>query len=135
MLSADDFPAFFEEVNGCAPFPWQKRLLDQIAAKGEWPSVLDLPTGSGKTAAIDIALFHLALEANRFKSRRAPVRIAFVVDRRLVADDAFTRAQKLEEALSQAAQPVTRRVAERLKELSDDGPPLVARRLRGGVPR
>ena len=135
MLSVDDFPAFFEEVHGHPPFPWQERLLDQVAAKGEWPSVLDLPTGSGKTAAIDIAVFHVALEADRFEARRAPVRIAFVVDRRLVVDDAFTRAQRLEKALSQSTKPITRRVAECLKALSGDGPPLVARRLRGGIPR
>ncbi len=135
MLSVDDFPAFFEEVHGHPPFPWQERLLDQVAAKGEWPSVLDLPTGSGKTAAIDIAVFHVALEADRFEARRAPVRIAFVVDRRLVVDDAFTRAQRLEKALSQSTNPITRGVAERLKTLSGDGPPLVARRLRGGIPR
>ena len=135
MLSVDDFPAFFEEVHGCQPFPWQKRLLIRSRRKGEWPSVLDLPTGSGKTAAIDIAVFHLALEADRFEARRAPVRIAFVVDRRLVVDDAFTRAQRLEKALSKPTKPVTRRVAERLKTLSGDGPPLVARRLRGGIPR
>lgn len=135
MLSVDDFAAFFKEVHGCPPFPWQKRLLDRIAAKSEWPSVLDLPTGSGKTAAIDIAVFHLALEADRFEARRAPVRIAFVVDRRLVVDDAFTRAQKLEEALREAEKPITRRTAERLKTLAGDGPPLIARRLRGGIPR
>ncbi|HHY50856.1 MAG TPA: type I-U CRISPR-associated helicase/endonuclease Cas3 [Alphaproteobacteria bacterium] len=138
MLTADDFGDFFEEVHGYAPFPWQKRLLAEIVGKreGKWPSTLDLPTGSGKTAAIDIAVFHLALEADRIMERRAPVRMAFVVDRRLVVDDAFGRAQKLEAAL--AAPPpgsVSARVAERLRILSGDGPPLIARRLRGGIPR
>lgn len=135
MLSADDFATFFVEVHGCAPFPWQTRLLDRVAAEGEWPSVLDLPTGSGKTAAIDVAIFHLALEANRGKKRRAPVRIAFVVDRRLVVDDAFTRAQQLEDALAVPRGPITQRVADCLKNLSGDGRPLIARRLRGGIPR
>ena len=135
MLSADDFTAFFRELYGYAPFPWQRRLLEQIAAKGEWPSVLDLPTGSGKTAAIDIAVFHLALEADRLDARQAPVRIAFVVDRRLVVDDAFTRAKKLEDALATPRGPVTGRVADCLKNLAGDGPPLIARRLRGGIPR
>jgi CRISPR-associated endonuclease/helicase Cas3 len=135
MLSPDNFAAFFEEVHGCDPFPWQKRLLAQVAEQGEWPCVLDLPTGSGKTAAIDIAVFHLALQADRGEHRRAPVRIAFVVDRRLVVDDAFTRAQKLEKALAAPHGPVTGRVADCLKNLSGDGPPLIARRLRGGIPR
>lgn len=135
MLSVDDFAAFFEEVHGCTPFPWQTRLLRWVVEKGEWPSVLDLPTGSGKTAAIDIAVFHLALEADRGEARRAPVRVAFVVDRRLVVDDAFTRARKLEKALAARQGLVTSRVAVRLEQLSDDGPALIARRLRGGIPR
>ncbi len=135
-MSPDDFARFFEEVNGHKPFPWQRRLLHHILEKqGNWPRILDLPTGSGKTAAIDIAVFHLALEADRAKARQAPVRIAFVVDRRLVVDDAFARARRLEGALRQPTGPVTTRVAERLKRLAGDGPPLIVRRLRGGIPR
>lgn len=135
MLSADDFSAFFEEVNGHPPFPWQRRLLRLLAEDGSWPSVLDLPTGSGKTAAIDIAVFHLALEADRGEARRAPVRIAFVVDRRLIVDDAFTRAQGLARALAAPKGCIAARVAACLQGLSGDGPPLLARRLRGGIPR
>lgn len=138
LLTADDFSAFFQEVHGYPPFPWQKRLLAHVAGKDKWPDTLDLPTGSGKTAAIDIALFHLALQADLGPERRAPVRIAFVVDRRLVVDDAFERARKLarklEKALVEPVGDVTARVAERLKVLSGDGPPFIARRLRGGIP-
>jgi len=135
MLSSGDFAAFFEEVYGYAPFPWQERLLSYILKNAAWPSVLDLPTGSGKTAAIDIAVFHLAIQAEHREARHAPVRIAFVVDRRLVVDDAYERANKLEHALSQPRGPATTRVAESLKVLSRDGPPLLSRRLRGGIPR
>lgn len=134
-LVAEDFPAFFEEVHGHEPFPWQHRLLRQVAEEGEWPPILDLPTGSGKTAAIDIAVFHLALEANSGFVRRAPVRIAFVVNRRLVVDDAFERAKSIEAALDHPRGQVTGRVAGHLKGLSGGGPPLVVRRLRGGIPR
>lgn len=140
-LSPNDFGAFFQEVHGYEPFPWQRRLIERVAERGEWPSMLDLPTGSGKTAAIDVAVFHLALEADRGTARKAPVRIAFVVDRRLVVDDAFTRAETLAKALESPRSPVTARVAKRLIALSDHGPeskgrcPLVARRLRGGIPR
>ena len=91
-LTADNFDAFFHEVHGVQPFPWQTRLARKLAQENTWPEVLDLPTGSGKTAALDIAVFHLALEAVRGRERRAPVRIAMVVDRRLVVDDAFDRA-------------------------------------------
>lgn len=134
-LTPTDFSAFFEEIHEQAPFPWQQRLASRIAEQGVWPR-LALPTGSGKTAAIDIAVFHLALEADRGPRRRAPVRIAFVVDRRLVVDDAFTRAETIAERLRKATGGVALRVAERLKHLSGtDSPPLIARRLRGGIPR
>ena len=61
VLSPDDFPAFFHAVHGHPPFPWQTRLARQVHARGAWPQVLDLPTGSGKTAALDIAIFQLAM--------------------------------------------------------------------------
>ncbi|WP_454918123.1 type I-G CRISPR-associated helicase/endonuclease Cas3g [Xanthobacter sediminis] len=154
-----DFPAFFKAVNGHPPFPWQARLARHLAEGGAWPD-LALPTGTGKTAALDIAVFQLAAQAALGDARQAPVRIAFVVDRRLVVDDAFSRAKGLAEALGWAlaegddrvapkdaaalerfarvrAEPVVRRVAEALRRLAGggDAPPLLARRLRGGVPR
>lgn len=137
MLTVGDFAVFFKEVHGVdGPFPWQKRLLEKVAQDGGWPAMLDLPTGSGKTAALDIAVFHLALQADLGTERKAPVRIAFVVDRRLVVDDAYSRARKLEKALqSPAVGSVTEKVAASLKKLSLDGPPLMVRRLRGGIPR
>jgi CRISPR-associated endonuclease/helicase Cas3 len=136
-LSADQFYRFFEEIHHHPPFPWQDQLLRQVAETCQWPDVLDLPTGSGKTAALDIAVFHLALEATRGARRRVPVRIALVVDRRLVVDHAFARAKKIVNALENAPKDsVTFRVAERLHALAGEGnPPLLARRLRGGVPR
>lgn len=139
-LSPKDFTAFFREMHGYEPFPWQARLLRQLVDNGRWPAVLDLPTGSGKTATLDIAVFHLALEANG-APRRAPVRIAYIVDRRLIVDDAFGRAEKLAEGLRSPRGPVSQQVAERLLRLSADrqgsesAHPLIARRLRGGVPR
>ncbi|MCS6877675.1 MAG: type I-U CRISPR-associated helicase/endonuclease Cas3 [Geminicoccaceae bacterium] len=135
-LGPDDFPDFFREVHGVEPFPWQRRLLDRLAGGEGWPELIDLPTGAGKTAVMDIAVFHLALEAARGDARRAPVRIALVVDRRLVVDHGFARAERLAEALrSPPAGSVTERVAAALRRLAGDGPPLVARRLRGGLPR
>lgn len=135
-LTPDDFGGFFHAVHGYDPFPWQKRLLSQVAHSGRWPEVLDLPTSSGKTAAIDVAVFHLALQAEHPEGRSAPMRIAFVVDRRLVVDDAFERAKKIAARLrAPAPGSVLARVADRLKRFSGDGPPLVASRLRGGVPR
>ena len=144
-LGAADFAVFFRAIHGYPPFPWQQRLVDLLAERDEWPDVLDLPTGSGKTAALDAAVFHLAL---RFECpARAALRITLVVDRRLVVDDAHKRATKIERVLDETAraaeaecgipalyEPVVE-VARRLQRLAGDGePPLVASRLRGGAP-
>lgn len=135
-LCGEDFATFFEEIHGYPPFPWQVRLARNLAEESTWPAVLDLPTGSGKTAALDIAVFHLALEAVRGTERRAPVRIALVVDRRLVVDDAFERAKDIAKALAEPKGPLTTEVARRLKLLAgQDAEPLLAQRLRGGIPR
>jgi CRISPR-associated endonuclease/helicase Cas3 len=136
-LTVADFSRFFEEIHGHPPFPWQIRLIQNVAAENKWPEVLDLPTGSGKTAALDIAVFHLALEAHRGSERRAAVRIALVVDRRLVVDDAFGRAKKIAEALASVGpKTVTAVVSKRLRLLAgENSPVLLARRLRGGIPR
>lgn len=134
-LDTDAFAAFFEEVYHYPPFPWQRRLAAQVGRTGHWPDALDLPTGSGKTAVLDIAVFQLALEADRAAERRAPVRMVLVVDRRLVVDDAFARAQMLAAALHAApCESIAWRVAARLRHLAGDGPPLLVRRLRGGIP-
>lgn len=136
-LAVGEFSEYFREMHGNSPFPWQNQLARYLVEKQHWPRVLDLPTGFGKTAALDLAVFHLALEVDRGRDRRTPVRIAFIVDRRLVVDDAFARAQKIEFALRTAQQStVIWKVAERLRLLAgNDEAPLLARRLRGGIPR
>ena len=136
-LGPTHFPAFFRAVHGHEPFPWQVQLLDRLAQTDGWPDVLDLPTGAGKTAALDAAVFHLALRATSPALRRkAALRIVFVVDRRLVVDDAYARAEKIACALkAEAPLPEVLEVARRLRDLAGAGaPPLIARRLRGGVP-
>lgn len=136
-LNADHFEAFFEEVHRYPPFPWQSRLARNVLEEGRFPALLDLPTGSGKTAAIDVAVFALAADLEGgLGHRRLPCRIAFVVDRRTVVDQSFQRAQALAEAL-EAARPgtVVHRVAERLGELAGSDAPLHVALLRGAVPR
>lgn len=140
-LTVADFAAYFEAVHRHPPFPWQQRLVEQLARDNQWPDVLDLPTGAGKTAALDAAVFHLALQADAPQQRAAALRIALVVDRRLVVDDAHRRARKIACALgdpSRFAPPgraVVEEMARRLQQLAGEGEdPLVAVRLRGGAP-
>ena len=85
-LTATDYPAYFRGVHGYDPFPWQVRLTEAVLDAGRWPEVIDLPTGSGKTAALDTAVFSLAVRPDVF-----PRRIIFVIDRRIIVDQVYER--------------------------------------------
>jgi len=130
MLTSNQFQEYFQTIHGSAPFPWQQRLLNQVVSTGQWPSVLSLPTGAGKTAILDISLFALACGA------RIPRRTVLVVDRRIVVDDAFRRAQRIREQLSDnvARKPILQEVRDALLALGGDSPLEVAL-LRGGIYR
>ena len=104
----------FTEITGTA-FPWQIRLSQKVL-EGKWPSVIALPTASGKTACIDIAVYALACQAELpTRNRTAPRRIFFVVDRRVIVDEAFERAKLLTDKLCSEKQGIVRTVADRLR--------------------
>ena len=127
-LEAGDFAAFFRDVHGHDPFPWQQRLTMQVLDQGSWPRVIDLPTGSGKTAVLDTAVYAMAAQPGI-----APRRVVFVIDRRIVVDQVCARAQRLQQRINGGATPILRRVRDRLTALSD-GEPLGVAALRGGIP-
>ncbi len=87
---------------------------------------------------MDIALFHLVCEAGLSpRKRKAPCRIFFVVDRRLVVDEAFLRARRIAERLNQAedSTDILGMAAVRLRQLAGPGgKALEVIRLRGGLP-
>ncbi|MGJ6962528.1 type I-G CRISPR-associated helicase/endonuclease Cas3g [Streptosporangium sp. G11] len=127
-LTAADFSAFLVETHGRKPFPWQQRLVERVLTDGRWPDVLDVPTGLGKTTMIDIAVFVAA--AGIECARR---RLFFVVDRRLVVDEAYEHATALATALAEPKGPISASVAQALRQKDDDGPALQVTRMRGGV--
>jgi CRISPR-associated endonuclease/helicase Cas3 len=135
-LAPDDFDAFFEDIHGHAPFSWQSDLLRSVCAERAWPDLLDVPTGGGKTALLDIALFALALDAASTPGQRwAPRRVAMVVDRRIVVDQTARRARRIVEALDNPKHEVVRAVAQALRSLSVHGIPALSATLRGGLVR
>lgn len=136
MVPAEGFARFFEMVNGNPPFPWQVQLAERVLKKGRWPSVVALPTGAGKTAVIDIAVYWMASSCHAGEA--APRRILYVVDRRLVVDSVYERAsalaRQLEEAAGKGQDDLLGQVAHALLRLA--GPraqrPIEVVRLRGG---
>lgn len=135
MSGIPSFPEVFSALWGFDPFPWQTMLADRVA-KGRWPAALDLPTASGKTACIDVAMFALAMQADvPMEQRIAHRRIWFVVDRRIVVDEAFDRARTIADKLAAATDGPLRVIADRLQKLAGTERPLAAARLRGGVLR
>ena len=156
-LTPDRFEEFFRAlrpaqvaretpIEPVRPFPWQRRLAARVAAAADpartWPQALALPTASGKTACLDIAIFALACQAHLSpEARTAARRIFFVVDRRVIVDEAFAHAQGLAAALRGAQAGILREVADALRRVAGDpgpgGPldPLACFQLRGGVYR
>jgi len=132
-LGVSDFTSFFKAVHGHEPFPWQTRLATTVASTG-WPPLLDLPTGSGKTAVLDIGVFVLALSAER-SDRTVPRRIVYVVDRRTIVSQAHDRSRRIDAAIAEASEGVLLSVRERLSTLSGSGHPLRTVELRGGIAR
>ncbi len=137
-LQPSQFAAYFREMWGQDPFPWQQRLAREVC-EGAWPSAIDLPTASGKTACLDIAVFALAVQAERPPARRTVGRrLFFVVNRRVIVDEAHERALVVARRLCEALPgSVLYDVAGALRLLSGepDGPPLDVAILRGGIYR
>ena len=164
-LNHRDFAGFFAALWEETPFAWQSALAERVldASCGPaatsvadlaladtqgsqpWPDAIALPTGAGKTACLDIAVFALAAQAPRFGSGRpitAPRRIFFVVDRRIIVDEAHERAQRLAGKLEAAKGGILKTVADRLRHLAGGGAtgfadehPLAVHSLRGGMYR
>ena len=131
-MEISDFDEFFTIIHGYPPFPWQKRMVAQITASG-WMDNINLPTSSGKTSVIDVAVFHIALKA---ETGHAPFRrIFYTVDRRFVVDEAYEEAKALKEKLMDPANGVNivGKVAAILTSIGDSNSPLDVIRLRGGI--
>lgn len=146
-LSAQRFGEFFEALWGYPPFAWQSALARRAIENdaSPWPDALALPTAAGKTACIDIAVFALAARlqnVNGVVRSGAARRMFFVVDRRVIVDEAFERATELAGKLAQANEGILKEVADALRQLArgrSEGwgreRPLLTFQLRGGMYR
>ena len=143
-MKPPDFADFFRALWERDPFPWQSRLA-AAAGAGEWPRVVALPTAAGKTAIIDIWLHRLLCDLAADATRReTPLRLFYVVDRRIIADAAFERAETIRKKLQTASGNSALATARKIlgarfddgddKKKTDDSP-LQTVLLRGGVRR
>lgn len=100
--SFEDFNALYCALTGHdGACRWQHRLFTDLEA-GRFPTDIELATGLGKTSII--ALWVLALgRALARGSNAVPRRLAYVVDRRVVVDQASEFAEKVRERLEEAA--------------------------------
>ena len=144
LSPSPDFAEFYRAINGRDPFPWQTRLAGLVAESERWPEEVGVPTGLGKTACLDIAVWWLASQADRAPAKRtAPTRIWWLVNRRLLVDSTTEHAEAISRALtdpeacglSGTSADVVMAVADRLRSLAADrtAEPLEVIRLRGGV--
>ncbi len=90
------FPERFRSLTGNLPFPWQEELYRRMML-GHFPDACDIPTGLGKTSIIPIWLIALA-----DGGVGVPRRLAYVVNRRTVVDQATTEAEMIRERLAKA---------------------------------
>jgi CRISPR-associated endonuclease/helicase Cas3 len=139
-LDPDGFAEFFQTLWDRPPFAWQSELARRVVGNhaAPWPQAIALPTAAGKTACMDIAVYALAAQAGNLDEGlpfTAPRRIFFVVDRRVIVDEAFERARILVEKLRDAQDGIVKEVADRLRQLAGSDIPLAAYQLRGGMVR
>lgn len=132
------FDEFFGELWQRPPLPWQSRLAGQVRSDRSWPSLVNLPTGLGKTACIDIAVWAMAADAAAAPDQRwHPTRIWYVVNRRLLVDTAYDRAAAIARRLAEPGTSVSlAAVADALRSrrpAGDRSTPLQLARFRGGA--
>ncbi|MDX9785157.1 MAG: type I-U CRISPR-associated helicase/endonuclease Cas3 [Desulfobacterales bacterium] len=82
-------------------FPWQERAFVKLA-DGVTPQTVSLPTGTGKTSIIVLWLIALAWQASQ-GAIRLPRRLVWVVNRRVVVDQATNEADNILDRLSNPA--------------------------------
>lgn len=130
-----DFDYCFKQLTGNEPFAWQRELFARLT-RGAFPSECDIPTGLGKTSIVVIWLLALANDLMQQDSQRTiPLRLVYVVDRRVIVDQATSEADGIVKKLKELAKTdeKLRKVYDALKQaaLSQDNVVVALSTLRG----
>lgn len=117
-----NFRGCFKALTGNDPFDWQEKLFQRFIS-GDFPDACDVPTGLGKTHVMTIWLIALAWWLKQ-PVRKLPLRLVYVVDRRVIVDQATDEAEKLLTKLNAALADETNplhMLAQTLREASMKG--------------
>jgi CRISPR-associated endonuclease/helicase Cas3 len=95
-----DFAVRFQALTGSQPYPWQRKLF-ALFSTGQIPPDINLPTGSGKTSIMIIWLLALAQQASEQpQGIIVPRRLVWVVNRRVVVDQATEEAEQIRKRIA-----------------------------------
>ena len=109
------FRQSFQSLTANTPFAWQEALFQQLL-QSDYPEQINIPTGCGKTALLHVWLLALAYSAMSGTKLVVPRRLIWVVNNRVVVDQATTEALALAEMLA-APTDALRAIADALHEL------------------
>lgn len=103
MDSIQFFERYFPLLTGGKiAYPWQRDLYTQMVG-GDVPDSLRMPTGAGKTTIIPLWLLALAWTSSVNTALKLPRRMVWVVNRRVVVDQATDEVKGILAALTQLA--------------------------------
>lgn len=122
-----EFEYFFDQLTHRKAYPWQAQLYRDLMAD-QCPTHVQAPTGSGKTSLMAVWLIALCQQAREGPATKLPRRLVWVVNRRVVVDQATAVA----EALAKRANDIPA-LKELLEKLGGGlpGPPIAVSTLRG----
>ena len=125
------FDEFFQTVTGHKPFRWQSDVANSLC-NNVWHDAIGIPPATGKTSILEIwyySLYHNIL--TKPKARHIPLRLWYIVDRKVIVDGANESAVNLIEKL----QTSLRDMGEVVKQHFRCDHPLFIGKIRGGMDR
>jgi CRISPR-associated endonuclease/helicase Cas3 len=121
MSPEDFFAQSYEALRAPhAPMKWMERMFAEVI-DGKPPSLVDLPTGTGKTELVIIWLLALAWYGrDRAKHKSVPRRLVWVVNRRVLVQQVFLIADDLRAKLISNESPKLKAVQDDLRKISGE---------------